>query len=62
METIAQEYIQQGLEQGQEKGRLEATRRIARQLLKLHDVVTVSEITGLTVAEVEALRLKDNQN
>lgn len=60
METIADEYIQlgverglkqgleQGREQGSEQGRLEATRNIARQLLKLHDVVTVSEITGLT--------------
>ena len=51
MTTIAQEYIEQGLEQG----RLEATQRIARQLLKLHNVVTVSEITGLSLEEVKAL-------
>ncbi len=66
MGTIADEYIKQGLEQGlqqgQEQGRLEEKRHIARQLLKLHDVVTVSEITGLTVAEVEALRSVDNRN
>ncbi|HRQ42045.1 MAG TPA: Rpn family recombination-promoting nuclease/putative transposase [Chloroflexota bacterium] len=70
MNTIAEEYIKQGLEQGlqqglqegQEKGRLEATRHIARQLLKLHDVVTVSEITGLPIAEVEALRSEGNCN
>jgi predicted transposase/invertase (TIGR01784 family) len=51
MATIAQDYIQQGLQQG----RLEEKRNIARQLLKLHGIVTVSEITGLSVAEVQAL-------
>jgi predicted transposase/invertase (TIGR01784 family) len=51
MTTIAQEYIQEGIEQG----RLQERRNIARQLLKLHDVVTVSEITGLTLVEVKTL-------
>jgi predicted transposase/invertase (TIGR01784 family) len=61
MATIAQEFIQQGIEQGieqgVEQGKLEEKRKIARQLLKLHDVVTVSEITGLTVEEVKTLQV-----
>lgn len=52
MTTIAQEYIDQGIEQG----KLEEKWNIARQLLKLHDVITVSEITGLTIDEVKALQ------
>lgn len=72
MSTIAQEFIQegikqgleqgfkqgieQGIEQGLELGRLKEKESIARQLLKLHDVVTVSEITGLTIAQVVALQ------
>jgi predicted transposase/invertase (TIGR01784 family) len=59
MATIAQDYIQQGMQQGLrqglQQGRLEEKRNIARQLLKLHGIVTVSEITGLSVAEVQAL-------
>ncbi len=48
MITIAEEYIQEG--------RLEAKRQIARRLLKLHDVVTISELTGLSLEEVKALQ------
>ena len=58
MTTIAQEYIELGLKQGLEQGRLETKeriRRIARQLLELHDVVTVSEITGFSLKEVQEL-------
>jgi predicted transposase/invertase (TIGR01784 family) len=62
MATIAQEYIQQGIEQGIEQGKLEEKRNIARQLLKLHDVVTVSEITGLTVDEVKTLQANGQSN
>jgi predicted transposase/invertase (TIGR01784 family) len=59
MKTIAQEFIQEGIEKGLEQGRLEAKReieRIARILLKQHDAVTVSEITGLSLEEVQALQ------
>jgi predicted transposase/invertase (TIGR01784 family) len=59
MTTIAQEFIQEGIEKGLEQGRLEAKReieRIARRLLKQHDAVTVSEITGLSLEEVQALQ------
>ncbi|MCP4425221.1 MAG: hypothetical protein GY803_12060 [Chloroflexi bacterium] len=52
MATIAQEFIQQGIEQG----KLEEKWNIARQLLRLHGPVTVSEITGLTIEEVKALQ------
>ena len=48
MATIAQEFIEQG--------KLEEKRNIARQLLRLHDVITVSEITGLSIDEVKALQ------
>jgi predicted transposase/invertase (TIGR01784 family) len=60
MNTIAQEYIRQGIEQGIEQGRLEEKRQIARQLLKLHTVVTVSELTGLSLEEVKALKGEKN--
>jgi predicted transposase/invertase (TIGR01784 family) len=64
MTTIAQEYIQEGIklgiEQGIEQGRLEEKRHIARQLLKLLDVAKVSEITGLTIAEVKTLQKAKN--
>lgn len=60
MATIAQEFIQegfkQGIEQGIEQGKLAEKRQIARQLLKLLDVSKVSEITGLSIAEVQALQ------
>jgi predicted transposase/invertase (TIGR01784 family) len=59
MTTIAREFIQEGIEKGIEKGleqgRMEAKREIACRLLKQHDAVTVSEITGLSLEEVQAL-------
>ncbi len=48
MATIAQEFIEQGIEQG--------IKQVARRLLKLHDLVTVSELTNLTIDEVKALQ------
>ena len=62
MATIAQDYIQQGMQQGLQQGRLEEKRNIARQLLKLHGIVTVSEITGLSVAEVQALAASEAES
>lgn len=62
MNTIAQEYIQQGIEQGIEQGRLEEKRQIARQLLRLHTVVTVSELTGLSLEEVKKLQEQERKN
>jgi predicted transposase/invertase (TIGR01784 family) len=57
MTTIAQEFIDEGFARGIEKGRHEATRKIARQLLALrHDLRTISQITGLTVTELQALQ------
>ena len=64
MTTIQQELIEQGIqqgiergiEQGIEQGHLEAQRKIARKLLTQHDPLTVSEITGLSLAEVQALQ------
>ena len=59
MMTIEQEIMQEGIEKGLELGRMEAQQkitRIARALLKQHDVVTVSEITGLSLEEVQALQ------
>ncbi|MBW4552757.1 MAG: Rpn family recombination-promoting nuclease/putative transposase [Aphanocapsa sp. GSE-SYN-MK-11-07L] len=55
---------QDGLKEGQKKGRQEGrqegerakTLEIARQLLDVLDVQTISQTTGLTVAEVQALR------
>jgi predicted transposase/invertase (TIGR01784 family) len=67
METIAQSYIQEGIEQGlakgmekgmakgMEKGQLEAAHRIAQQLIGLHDLPTISRITGLSLDEVKTL-------
>jgi predicted transposase/invertase (TIGR01784 family) len=70
MTTIAQEYIQEGfqkglergIERGMERGRLDEQKKIARQLLQLHNIVTVSEITGLSVDEVEALQAEEKSN
>lgn len=66
MTTIAQEFIQEGIregiregiQEGIKKGQRKATRRIARQLLAMrHDLQTVSQITGLTTAELQQLQL-----
>jgi predicted transposase/invertase (TIGR01784 family) len=62
MTTIAQKFIQEGIEKGIEKGlaqgRMEAKQEIARKLLKQHDAVTLSEITGLSLEEVQALQVE----
>ena len=62
METIADYWIEQGVEQGMERGmergQKEMAYRIARQLLTLHSVVTVSELTGLSIEEVVELQEK----
>jgi predicted transposase/invertase (TIGR01784 family) len=55
MTTIAQEWIHEGIEQGLEQGRLETNREIACKLLEHHNALTVSEITGLSLEEVQAL-------
>jgi predicted transposase/invertase (TIGR01784 family) len=47
---------QDGLKEGQQKGRQEERLEIARQLLDVLDVETISQKTGLTVAEIQALR------
>lgn len=52
MATIAQEFIQMGIEQG----RRETQRDIARRLLKMHNPITVSELTQLPLEEVLALQ------
>ena len=52
MQTVADYWIEQGIKQGEG----EAIRRMARRLLALHDVTTVSEITGMSIAEVAALK------
>ena len=51
MTTIAQEFRNEGIEIGKQQ----ALRSVARELIKLHDVITVSEITGLAVAEVQEI-------
>ena len=56
MQTAADYWIEQGVEQGIKQGEREAMRRMARRMLALHDVATVSEITGLPVEEVVALK------
>ena len=48
MATIAQEFI--------EEGERNAARRIAKELLTLHDPITVSQLTALPLEEVLALQ------
>ncbi|MCB0035310.1 MAG: hypothetical protein KDE51_14860 [Anaerolineales bacterium] len=55
MTTIAQEFRNEGIEIGIEQGKQQALRSVACELIKLHDVITVSEITGLAVAEVQEI-------
>jgi predicted transposase/invertase (TIGR01784 family) len=47
----------EGEETGLEAGEQKAKREIARQLLDVLDVETISAKTGLGIAEIEALRL-----
>lgn len=59
MATIAQTLRAQGFQQGfgvgEKQGEKQALHNIARKLLQLHDVVTVSELTGLTIEEVRGI-------
>lgn len=63
MQTVADYWIEQGVEQGIERGveqgihqgNIETARRIALQLLSYHDVIAVSDLTGLSVDEVQKL-------
>jgi predicted transposase/invertase (TIGR01784 family) len=50
---------QDGLKKGRQEGRQEEKLEIARQLLDLLDVETISQKTGLTVTEIQALRSHD---
>ena len=62
MQTVADYWIEQGIEQGVEQGKIDTARRIARQLLAHHDLVTVSELTGLSIEEVKRLqKIEDKQ-
>ena len=56
MATIAQELEQIGYEKGIEEGRYAEKIALAQRLLELHDVVTVSELTGLTIEVVEKIQ------
>lgn len=51
MATMEQELMERGRKQGMRI----ATVQLARCLLALHDVVTVSELTGLSLEEVQKL-------
>lgn len=56
MATLAQQWIEKGIEKGIERGKVQERETMARRLLKLHDVVTVSELTGLTIEQVKQLQ------
>jgi predicted transposase/invertase (TIGR01784 family) len=51
---------QDGLKEGRQEGRQEERLEIARQLLDVLDVETISQKTGLTIAEIQALRSDDS--
>ncbi|MGB3572020.1 MAG: hypothetical protein WBA01_08240, partial [Phormidesmis sp.] len=56
IETSRQEGLEEGIEQGIEQGRQAEKKAIARSLLGQLPIETISQTTGLTVAEVEQLR------
>jgi len=56
IETSRQEGLEEGIEQGIEQGRQAEKIAIARSLLGQLPIETISQTTGLTVAEVEQLR------
>ncbi|MGB3292797.1 MAG: Rpn family recombination-promoting nuclease/putative transposase [Phormidesmis sp.] len=56
IDTSRQEGIEQGRKEGIEQGRKEEKRAIARALLSKLPNETISQTTGLTIAEVEELR------
>lgn len=48
--------VQEGIEQGREEGKREEKLAIARQLLSQLDNATISQVTGLSVEDVQNLR------
>ena len=56
IDTSRQEGLEEGIEQGIEQGRQAEKRAIARALLSDLSNETISQSTGLTIAEVEQLR------
>ncbi len=64
MATLAQQWMEKGREQGFEEGIVQGieqgvergVEQVATRLLKSHDVVTVSEWTGLSVEKVQYLK------
>ena len=56
IDTSRQEGLEEGIEQGIEQGRQAEKKAIARSLLGQLPIETISQTTGLTVAEVEQLR------
>jgi len=56
-EISLKEGIEQGIEQGIEKGRAERDRQIVLSLLDNgFDVATIEKVTGLSEAEIRAMR------
>ena len=56
MKTIYDQIKEEGREEGRQSEARENRRRlndIAQRLLEHHDIVTVSELTGLTIEDVE---------
>ncbi len=51
-----QDGIEQGIEQGREQGMREKAIAIARQLISQLDNTMISQVTGLSVEEVQNLR------
>ena len=59
MRTIAQAYIDQGIEKGIEKGRLEAIQNTAIKMLQQKaDLKFISAVTGLSRDEILKLQSK----
>ncbi|RUT08604.1 hypothetical protein DSM106972_017720 [Dulcicalothrix desertica PCC 7102] len=54
--TARQEALEQGLQQGREEGAKEKAISIARSLLGILDIETISQTTGLSMAEIEQLQ------
>jgi predicted transposase/invertase (TIGR01784 family) len=52
--------VQDGIEQGREQGMREKAIAIARQLISQRDNAMISQVTGLTVEEVQNLRSGDS--
>ncbi len=54
-----QQGLQQGLQQGRQEGRQEAQIEMARRSLPVLDNATISQLTGLSVQEIQSLRESD---